>query len=440
VARRERGGDAAARDDASVNADELASLDLYDDAVTQCPYPYLAELRQKAPVVWNETVGAFVVTRHETIRRIVRNPALFSSQFGRPQVPVPPEHQARIDAIIAEGYPRIATLLTADPPAHTRFRRLVTKAFSPTSIAALEPTIRQITHRLIDAWVGQERIDFVQSFAVPLPVEVIATALNVPDDDLGKFKHWSDAAVATIGSSATVEDHEASERAANEFQHYFAAQLERRRQQPQDDLLTHLLDARIDDDDPEVTDRRPLELGEILRILHQLLVAGNETTTSLLTDLMVTFGRRQDAWRRLREEPDAIPKAVEEGLRLSTPASAIWRISVEDTELEGVAVPAGSRLVITWMSGNRDEDVFGPDVDDFRLDRARLNEHLAFGFGIHYCVGASLARLESRIALEELTRRVESFTLSGTNDYRCSPSFFVRGILRLDLEPQLVGP
>ena len=207
---------------------------------------------------------------------------------------------------------------------------------------------------------------------MPLPVEVIATALNVPDDDLGKFKHWSDAAVATIGSAATVEDHEASERAANEFQHYFAAELERRRQQPQDDLLTHLLEARIDDDDPDVTDRRPLELGEILRILHQLLVAGNETTTSLLTDLMVTFGRRPDAWRRLREEPETIPKAVEEGLRLSTPASAIWRIAAEDTELEGVAVPAGSRLVITWMSGNRDEDVFGPDVDDFRLDRERL--------------------------------------------------------------------
>ena len=120
VARREPRGDPASGKHTGMKADELAALDLYDDAVTQCPYPYLAELRRDAPVVWNESVGAFVVTRHETIRQIARNPALFSSQFGRPQVPVPPEHQARIDAIIAEGYPRIATLLTADPPAHTQ--------------------------------------------------------------------------------------------------------------------------------------------------------------------------------------------------------------------------------------------------------------------------------------------------------------------------------
>jgi cytochrome P450 len=417
-----------------MSSNTLDTFNPFDAAVTTCPYPYLATLRAEAPVLWSEAAQSFVVSRHDVVMRIIRDPGLFSSQFGRAGRPVPPEWRDRIDAVIAEGYPRVATLLTADPPAHTRYRRLVSKAFSPAAVAALEPQIRAITRRLINAWAGRRSIEFVEAFSVPLPVEVIARALNVPDSHLAKFKEWSDATTAAIGTDISIEQLEDSERSVNEFQRYFAEQLELRRVEPQNDLLTNLLNATIDDDDPEVTDRRPLDMAEMLRILQQILVAGNETTTSLLTDLMVLLGNDQAQWQHMRDDPSYIPTVVEEALRLATPSSAIWRIATRDTELEGVPIPAGSRLIITWMSANRDEAVFGADAAEFRPDRRRLKEHLAFGFGIHYCLGASLSRLETRVALEELTRSFDHFHLAGDNDYRYHPSFFLRGLTRLNLE------
>lgn len=418
-------------------------FDPFAGDVTACPFPHLARLRTTSPVLWSEPAQAFVVSNHALVMEVARDPARFSNAFGRASRPVPEEWKPQIDAVIAEGYPRVATLLTADPPAHTRFRRLVSKAFSPRAIADMEPTIRSICRRLIDTLVDGEAIDWVERFAVPLPVEVIAHALNVPAGDMDRFKAWSDAATSTIGTAATLEQIEASERAVNEFQHYFAEQLERRRAEPQDDLLTHLLNARIDDDDdPDLTDadaRRPLDVAEMLRILQQLLVAGNETTTSLLSDLMVMLAAHPAEWQRMRADPTRIRPVVEEALRLSSPSSAIWRIAIADTVLGGVAIPAGSRLILTWMSANRDESVFGDDSEQFDPDRQRLVEHVAFGFGIHHCLGAPLSRLETRIALEELTGRIESFELCDDNRFEYHPSFFLRGLTRLELVPHLRG-
>ena len=412
-------------------------FDPFSAEVMACPYPSLSRLRADAPVAWSAAANAFIVTRHDLVMEVVRNPGRFSSQFGRAGRPVPPEWRERIDAVVAEGSPRVAVLLTADPPAHTRHRRLVAKAFSPCAIAALEPTIRAISRRLVDSFVDGEPVEFVERFAVPLPVEVIARALNVPERDLDRFKAWSDATASAIGTDIALEQLEASERSINEFQRYFAAQLDERRAEPRDDLLTHLLEARIDDDDPEITDRRPLDLAEMLRILQQLLVAGNETTTSLLADLMVLLARHPDEWQRMRDDPSRIPRVVEEALRLATPSSAIWRIATVDTELGATAIPAGSRLIITWMSANRDERVFGPGVDEFRPDRERLNDHVAFGFGVHHCLGAPLSRLETRVALEELTRNVASFELHDEHALRYHPSFFLRGLTRVELVPHL---
>ena len=412
-------------------------FDPFSAEVTVCPYPLLSQLRADVPVAWSAAANVFVVSRHDLVMEVVRDPVRFSSSFGRAGRPVPPDWRERVDAVVGEGYPRVAVLLTADPPAHTRHRRLVAKAFSPRAIAELEPAIRSISRRLIDSFVDGEPLEFVERFAVPLPVQVIARALNVPEADLDRFKAWSDATTSAIGTDITVDQLEASERSINEFQRYFAAQLDERRTDPRDDVLTHLLQARIDDDDPDVTDRRPLDMAELLRILQQLLVAGNETTTSLLADAMLLLGRHPDEWQRMRDEPARIPRVVEEALRLATPSSAIWRIATADTELGGTPVPAGSRLIVTWMSANRDECVFGADADEFRPDRDRVNEHVAFGFGIHHCLGAPLSRLETRVALEELTHRIESFELCDDNEYRYHSSFFLRALTRIDLIPHL---
>lgn len=425
-----KAADAADRRAGSIPADPFAP------AVTACPYPFLDRLRADAPVLWSDAANAFLVSRHDLVMEVVRDPARFSSDFGRAGRPVPAAWRERIDAVIAEGYPRMAVLLTADPPAHTRFRRLVVKAFSPRAIADMEPGVRSISQRLIDGFVDGERLEFVERFAVPLTVEVIARALNVPDRDLDRFKAWSDASTAAIGTDITIEALEASERTINEFQHYFADQLEQRRAKPGGDLLTHLLESRIDDDDAEVTDTRPLDMAEMLRILQQLLVAGNETTTSLLAEVMVMLGQHPDEWKRMRADPQRIVRVIEEALRLASPSAAMWRIATSDTELGGVPITAGSRLIVTWMSANRDECVFGPDAAEFRPDRDRLQEHIAFGFGVHYCIGAPLSRLEVRVALEELTRRIASFELCDDNEYRYQPSFFLRGLTRLDLVPR----
>ena len=269
---------------------------------------------------------------------------------------------------------------------------------------------------------------------MPLPVRVIAKALNVPDDRLADFKRWSDDSIAGIGTNISVDERVAAERGVNEFQRYFAAEIERRRTEPQDDLLTHLLNASVDDDDAEVTDRRPLDMPEMLSIVQQLLVAGNETTTKMLAEMMRLLGDHPDQWERVRADPARVAAVVEETLRLSTPTQGMFRIVKSDVTLGGVAIPAGARMVIVYSAANRDTAVFGDDPDAFDPDRAELSEHIAFGKGIHFCLGASLSRLEGRVALTELAARIESFTLADTNDYGVYPSFMLRGLRRLELD------
>ena len=415
------------------NQSELASVNPLDPETLQCPYPHYARMRDEAPVIFLPAIGSYVVTRHDLVLGILRDPETYSSQFGGTGMPIgsSDDRQRMID-VMAEGYPRVPTMLTADIPEHTRYRRLVSKAFTPKVVAELEPEIRAITTRLVDDLLTRGSVEFVEAFAIPLPVAVIARALNVPDSRLDDFKRWSDDSIAGIGTALDLEGRIAAERGVNEFQHFFADQIEQRRTHPQDDLLTGLLNARIDDDDPDVTDTRPLDMAEMLGIVQQLLVAGNETTTKLLTELMMLLGRHPDEWRRIRADPTRIPSVVEEGLRLLTPTQGMWRIATRDHELAGVPIKKGDRLVAVFASANRDESLY-PEPDAFDPDRDHLRDHLAFGKGIHYCLGANLSRLEARVAFEELSGRIESFTLGDGNDFGYLPSFLLRGLARLDV-------
>jgi cytochrome P450 len=300
-------------------------------------------------------------------------------------------------------------------------------------IAELEPIIRSITTRLIDSWIQKGRIEFVRDFAVPLPVEVIARALNVPDDRLVDFKRWSDDSIAGIGTDISIDQRIEAEYGVNEFQHYFAQQIEDRRENPRDDILTNLLNARIDDDDPEVTDKRPLDMPEMLSIVQQLLVAGNETTTKLLTEMMRLLAEHPDQWRAVKDDPARVERIVEETLRLSTPTQGMWRMVTKETELGGVRLNKGDRIVVVFGSANRDEALYA-NPDEFDPDRENLRDHLAFGKGIHFCLGANLSRLEGRVALEELARRLGTIALSESNTFEYYPSFMLRGLTRLELE------
>ena len=191
-------------------------------------------------------------------------------------------------------------------------------------------------------------------------------------------------------------------------------------------------------DEPGV-DPRPLTLPEMLSIISQLMVAGNETTTKMLGEMMRLLGEHPDQWQALRADPTRVERVVEEALRLSSPTQGIFRIATTDVELGGIAIPAGSRIVLVYGAANRDEALFG-DGDNFDPDRDRLKEHLAFGKGIHFCLGAALSRLEARVALEELSRRVVSYRLADSNDFRYIPSFMLRGLMRLELDHIEMAP
>jgi cytochrome P450 len=412
---------------------DLATFNPFDPATLQCPFPHYAQMREEQPVMLIEGVGMYLVTRHDLVLQVLRDPATYSSLFGGASMPLPSEAREKMAAVMAEGYPRVPTMLTADMPEHTRYRRLVSKAFTPKVIAELEPVIRSITTRLIDSWIDTGRIEFVSQFGVPLPVEVIAHALNVPDSRLADFKRWSDDSIAGIGTNIGIDARVEAEKGVNEFQHYFAAEIDKRRTEPQGDLLTNLLEARVDDDDPEVTDTRPLDMPEMLSIVQQLLVAGNETTTKLLTETMRLLAGKPEEWAKLKADPTRAPAVVEEALRLSTPTQGMFRIATKAHDLDGVHIPEGARLVIVFASANRDESLY-PDPDDFDPDRDNLRDHLAFGKGIHFCLGAALSRLEGKVALEELSRRLDHFTLADDNTFEYFPSFLLRGLTRLDID------
>ena len=413
-----------------MTASDLAQFNPFDADTLQCPYPHYATMREEAPVLLLEQLGLYLVTRHDLVLSILRDPATFSSKFGRPTMPMSEEDMAKVDEVYAEGYPRVSTMLTTDPPEQTRFRGLVAKAFNPKTISAMEPFIRGIVTELIDSWGDRTELEFVADFGVPLPVRVIGTMLNQPPERFADIKRWSDASIAGIGTNIPIEKRVAAERETNEFQRHFESEIERRRTEPQDDLLTNLLNATLDE--PGV-DPRPLDMPEMLSIISQLMVAGNETTTKLLTEMMRLLGEHPEQWQQVQNDPSRIERIVEESLRLSSPTQGIFRIATHDVELAGVAVPKDARLVLVYGAANRDEIVY-PDPESFDPDRPRLKEHLAFGKGIHFCLGAALSRLEARVALEELARRISSYRLSDSNDYSYYPSFMLRGLQRLDIE------
>ncbi len=420
---------------------DLSTFNLFDSTIQQCPWPHYATMRATEPVFRVPGMAIWLITRHDLVLEVVRDVATFSSAFGPTGMPAGSELGNRLKAVREEmgGYAQVSTLLSADPPVHTRFRKLVSKAFSPKAIGELEPFIRQATTELIESWVDRGRIEFVKDFAVPLPVRVIAHALNVPNDRLADFKRWSDDSIAAIGTQITDDDRVSAERGIVEFQRYFAEQLEARRDHPQDDMLTRLLNASIDPhelaDDGTPLENRPLSMAEMLSILQQILVAGNETTTKMLAEMVRLLAENPAEWERVRNDANRCRNVVEETLRLSTPTQGMWRVVTRDTELGGTAIPKGARVVVMFSSANRDEAVFGgcpAGVDGFDSDREGLAEHLAFGKGTHFCLGANLSRLEGRVALEELSARLRSISLpEQTITYH--PSFMLRGVTSLEV-------
>ncbi len=417
---------------------DLTTFNLFDPATQQCPWPYYEAMRHQAPVFCVPGTRMHIVSTHELALTVLRDWQTFSSRFGTPSTPAGDELSIALAELRTRkgAYPNVPTMLTADPPDHSRYRRMVSKAFTPKAVASLEPFIRAITKRLVDNLTEARSVEFVEAFAIPLPVEAIARALNVPDNRLADFKRWSDCTVASIGSVLSYEERLAAEEGTIEFQHYFAAQLDDRRANPQDDILTNLVNAQLDIDEVDELgnplDTRPLDTAEMLSILVQILVAGNETTTKLITEMIRLLAEHPDEWAALRADPTRSKIVIEEALRLSAPTQGMFRRVRRDTVLGGVPLTKGDQIIVMFASANRDDAVFGSSHPDaFCPEREHLAEHLTFGKGNHFCLGANLTRLEARVALEELSARFESITLDANNTFTYHPSFLLRGLTSL---------
>lgn len=426
---------------------DLEAFNPLEPEVMQCPFPHYAAMRAQQPVFQLPGAPLYFVTRHDLVLEVVRNIEVYSNQFQSFSsssggfASMSEAEQAELRSVMAEGYPQVSTMLTADPPAHTRYRGLVAKAFTPKAIADLRPFAEDLCNRLLDAIFEQGgRVEFMDRFAIPLPVRVIARALNVPGDRLADFKRWSDDSIAAIGTSITPARLIEAQRGIVEFQRYFAAELEARSADPQDDLLTRLVQARLDPEEAAALGRAgvdaagggALDMSEMLSIIQQLLVAGNETTTKFITETVRHLAENPEVWAAFRGDPSMLAGVVEEGLRMSTPTQGMFRRVTRDTVLDGVAIPAGATVIVMFASANRDEAYFA-DPDTFDPRRPNLRDHLAFGKGTHYCLGANLARLESTVAFEVIRERVSSIELCDDNAFEYEPSFILRGLKRLDV-------
>ncbi len=385
---------------------DVYDLDSYKRAI---PHEAFRRLRNEAPVFFNAEPGGrgfWAITKHADVVMISKDPKTFSSARGGTNLPdYPPEELSIIQML----------MVNMDPPKHNKFRNLVSKGFTPRMIAQLEPLIRKAAARTVDAIAKQGECDFVRSIAGELPLIIIADLLGIPQEDRGKVFDWSNRLIGFDDPEfqTSMED---GKLAAGELWMYANSLATQRREKPELDLTSVLVHASVDGE--------KLTEMEFDAFFLMLAVAGNETTRNAISGGTLALMQHPEQRKRLIHDPSLIPSAVEEILRWVTPVIHFRRTATRDVELRGQTIKENDKLAIFYSSANRDEDVF-PNPYTFDVSRTP-NEHLAFGVGQHFCLGASLARLELRIIFEELLSRLPDLSLAG--DVNRLRSNFINGI------------
>lgn len=399
-----------------------ADFNFFDEATLNCPYDFYRTLQDQAPVYQLPETNIFMVTRYADIKKLLKDTARYSNDFNH--LLTGPEPAPEVTAIYEQGWQPVDTMITADPPRHKVYRSLINKVFSRSRVNQMEDYMKQITHELIDEFENRGECDFVREFTTPLPVYVIADQLGVSREDLRDFKRWSDSFARRLSQLATHEEQLEDARNILAHQRYFADIIEQRRESPRDDMISDLVATTIED--PDTGETRALNMEELQSLIQQLLVAGNETTTSAITGGMVNLIQHPDQLAKLLSDPAQIPNAVEEILRMESPSAGLWRVVKKDSEIHGVSIPEGSLLMLRYHAANRDRDLFNsPNTID--VQRENAEDHIAFGQGIHFCPGAMLARKEMEVAFTALFSRLQDFRLL---EEKCDLSYWPNIVLR----------
>ena len=399
------------------------NLDFGDPQVMECPYPLYKKLRDEAPVYFVEKTGFWIISRYDDCLAAIRNPEVFSSKMGFRPGSVPDEVMRIYNE---EGFGDLPdTLVSNDPPSHTRYRKLVDRTFTAGRVRQMEEYMVEVVSELIDGFIDRGRIKVMSDFAIPVPMYVIADQLGVPRSDRDRFKEWSDAAVAPLGLLISDERKIECAKLAVEMQHYFVKVFEARRNNPCDDIISDLVTKEVDG--------KPLDIPELLSVLNQLLVAGNETTTSAIGASIVRLAQEPELVERLVAEPEKCDNFAEEILRHESPVQGLFRMTKEDVEVSGTMIPKGSLVNLRYGSANRDERKYDCP-ENFNVDRKNSSSHLAFGAGIHHCIGAQLARREIAIAVRELTARLKDIRIPEPDKLSHTPSVILRGLNEFEIE------
>ena len=404
--------------------------DPFAPEMQQNPFPWYAALRENAPVWRHPATGIVFVSSHAAVSRVMADTTTFSSRFASQPTSAGGETATQIREIEKQGWPRLPTMLTEDPPLQTRYRKTVGRAMSTRRILALEGKMRELTDEILDTWPARGRVDVMNTLSIPLPIRVIGHFLCMKPDVFPHVKRWSDASVAGLGAMITDAERIDAARSVVEMQKYWASEFNARLAAPTDDLLSALTQAEFED---ETGAERRLNMPEMISIIQQLMVAGNETTTKVINETFRMLLENPQWFARLQAEPSIINGLVDEALRISTPNQGMFRFVMRDTELDGVKIPKGATIWLMFGSANRDASVF-PQPDEFDPLRPNLKESVAFGKGAHFCIGAPLARLELKVAFEQVAKRCESIALPAGFKFSYEPSYILRGLAALELD------
>ena len=403
----------------------MPGFDPYAPEFVADPYPVFARLRTESPVFYDEEWRLTFFTRHSDVHALLRD-----RRFGRDvrhAVPREEIDQAALDRIYPQPYPNWTSFIREsfidfEPPRHTRLRRLVQSAFSKRASESYRPHLADTAERLLDRALESGRLEAVADYATPIPLTMIAALMGVPADDQDQLVDWSHAIVRLYDQACTPEEGTAAEQATTQFVDYVRSMITDRRRRPTDDLVTALIEAEVDGD--------RLSEDEVVATAILTLNAGHEATVQAIGNGLLALAQNPGQFQRLRRDPDMIGTAVEELLRFDTPLQMFERWVLEDVEWNGTMLKRGSKVGLLMGSANRDEAVFAdPEI----LDLGRVdNPHVSFGGGIHYCVGAPLAKVELDVAFSHLARRVKEFELDTDRLHR-TPSLVFRGVRELPL-------